>query len=248
MPSPESTVPLTAAGANETRPFGFSNRTVWFAVFRAGASDSCSFHVQTHFGDSAGESTTSSTSSMKGGNSGNNGSDLDKGNILKSTFDTLIEKDHKAFEVYHANLEELFLLHCEVMQHGTVLKDATPIIFNKPEVIPEVQPDPSPSRSDIQVLINSTLERQVNCTDELPCRSIEEWDRKKLDATSANPSSTCDVSFTQTNPHTSGPSAEGTSMPNPSAQLVNHFHNRTTIEGSAPTFGMPQQTMTSMFR
>jgi hypothetical protein len=28
---------------------------------------------------------------MKGGNSGNNGSDLDKGNILKPTFDTLTE-------------------------------------------------------------------------------------------------------------------------------------------------------------
>jgi hypothetical protein len=44
------------------------------------------------FGDSAGESTSSSTSSMKGGNSGNNTSDLDKGNILKSTFDTLTEE------------------------------------------------------------------------------------------------------------------------------------------------------------
>jgi hypothetical protein len=29
--------------------------------------------------------------SMKGGNSGNNGSDLDKGNILKPTFDTSME-------------------------------------------------------------------------------------------------------------------------------------------------------------
>jgi hypothetical protein len=28
---------------------------------------------------------------------------------------------------------------------------------------------------------------------------------------------------------------------------VNHFHSRTTIKGSAPTFGMPQQTTASMF-
>jgi hypothetical protein len=28
---------------------------------------------------------------------------------------------------------------------------------------------------------------------------------------------------------------------------MNHFHSRTNIEGSAHTFGMPQQTMTSMF-
>jgi hypothetical protein len=49
---------------------------------------------------------------------------------------------------------------------------------------------------------------------------------KKLDATSVNPSSsTYAVSFTQTNPYTSGASAGGTSMPNPSAQPVNHFHN-----------------------
>jgi hypothetical protein len=51
---------------------------------------------------------------MKGGNSGHNGSDLDKGNILKPTFNTQTEEGHKAFKVYHANLEELFLSHCEV--------------------------------------------------------------------------------------------------------------------------------------
>jgi hypothetical protein len=40
---------------------------------------------------------------------------------------------------------------------------------------------------------------------------------EKLDATSANTSSsTCAVSFTQPSPHSSGPSAGGTSMPNPS--------------------------------
>jgi hypothetical protein len=51
---------------------------------------------------------------MKGGNSCNNGSDLDKGNILKPTFDTLMEERLKAFDAYHTNLEELFLSHCKV--------------------------------------------------------------------------------------------------------------------------------------
>jgi hypothetical protein len=81
-------------------------------------------------------------------------------------------------------------------------------------------------------MINSALERQAKSTNELLCRLIEERDGKKFDATSVNPSSsTCVVSFTQTNPHTSGASAGGTSMPNPSAQVVNHFYNQTTIDG-----------------
>jgi hypothetical protein len=100
----------------------------------------------------------------------------------------------------------------------------------------------------MQDMINYALERQAKSIDELLCRLAEEWDGKKLDTTSINPSSsTCAVSFTQTNPHTSGASTSGTSMPNPLAQPVNHFHTRTTIEGSSPTFRAPQQTMTSMF-
>jgi hypothetical protein len=51
---------------------------------------------------------------MKGENSGNNVYDLDKDNILKPTFDTLTEEGRKAFETYHANLEELFLSCCKV--------------------------------------------------------------------------------------------------------------------------------------
>jgi hypothetical protein len=51
---------------------------------------------------------------MKGGNFDNNRSDLDKGNILKPTFDTLMEEVHKAFKIYCTNLEELFLSRCEV--------------------------------------------------------------------------------------------------------------------------------------
>jgi hypothetical protein len=51
---------------------------------------------------------------MKSGNSGHKGSDLDKGNILKPTFNTMTEDGRKAFEAYRANLEELFLSRCEV--------------------------------------------------------------------------------------------------------------------------------------
>jgi hypothetical protein len=92
-------------------------------------------------------------------------------------------------------------------------------------------------------MIDSALERHANSIDELLRRLIEEWDKKKPDATKVNhfSSSTCVVSFTQTNPHTCGPSAGGTSMPNPSAQPVNHFHSRTTIKVLAPTFGMFRQ-------
>jgi hypothetical protein len=169
------------------------------------------------FGDSTRESTTSSMSSMKGENSDNNGSDLDKGNILKPTFNTLTEEGCHAFETYIIDLRELFLSHCEVKRQGTVLRDTIPIIFHKPEIIPEVRPDPSPSRNDIQVMTNSALERQAKSTDELLCRLIEEQDGKNPDATKVNPSScTCAINFTKINPYTSGPSSGGTSMPNPS--------------------------------
>jgi ssRNA-specific RNase YbeY (16S rRNA maturation enzyme) len=102
-----------------------------------------------------------------------------------------------------------------------------------------IRPDPLPSRNDIQFMINSALERQAKSTDELLCRLIEERDGKKPHGTKVNSSSsTCTISFTQTNPYTSGPSAGGTSMPNLSAQPMNHFHSRTTIEGSISTFRM----------
>jgi hypothetical protein len=177
MSLPEPTVPMTAAKADKTTPTGLPNRIVWFAQIRAGASGSSSFHVQTHFSDSAGELTTSS---MKGGNSGNNGSNLDKGNILKPTFDTLTEEGRKTFDAYRTNLEEIFLSCCKVTRHGTVLKDTTSIIFNKSEVIPAVRPNPSLSYNDVQVMINSALERQAKSTDEVLHRLIEEWDGKNL--------------------------------------------------------------------
>jgi hypothetical protein len=105
---------------------------------------------------------------------------------------------------------------------------------------PEVWSNPSPSLNDVQNMINSALERQAKITDELLCRLIEERGRKKLDTTSTNhSSSTCIVNFTQTNQYTSGPSTGDTSMPNPYAQPMNHFHSRTTIEGSTPNLGIP---------
>jgi hypothetical protein len=117
---------------------------------------------------------------MKGGNSGNNGSDLDKGNILKPTFDTLTEEGQYAFKTYITDLKELFLSCCKVTRQGTILWDTTPIVFHKLEVIPEVRPDPSPSHNDIQVMIDSALERQAKSTDELLHRLIEERDGKNL--------------------------------------------------------------------
>jgi hypothetical protein len=96
---------------------------------------------------------------MKGGNCGTNGSDRDKNNIIKPTFNSLMEEGHKAFEDYRVHLEELFLSRYEVMRQGIILKDTTSIIFHKAEVIPEVRPDPSPSRNDIQSMINFVLER-----------------------------------------------------------------------------------------
>jgi hypothetical protein len=71
--------------------------------------------------------------------------------------------------------------------------------------------------------------------------------REKHDSVGVSPSSSSVVSFTQTNTHTSGTSTGATKTSNPSTQPVNHFHSRTTIEGSTSTFGMPQQTMASMF-
>jgi hypothetical protein len=46
----------------------------------------------------------------------NNGSDPDKGNILKPTFDTLMEEGQPVFKAYIAELRVLFISHCEVMR------------------------------------------------------------------------------------------------------------------------------------
>jgi hypothetical protein len=91
-----------------------------------------------------------------------------------------MEEGHKAFKAYLTDLKELFLSRCKGTRQGTILQDTTSIIFNKPEVTLEVQPDPSPSRSDIQVMINFALERQAKNTDELLRRLIEERDGKNM--------------------------------------------------------------------
>jgi hypothetical protein len=76
-----------------------------------------------------------------------------------------------------------------VTRQGTVLRNTTPIIFHKAEVTPELQPNPSPSRNDIQSMINSTLDRQAKSTNGLLRRLIEERDGKKPDNIHVNPSS-----------------------------------------------------------
>jgi hypothetical protein len=97
-------------------------------------------------------------------------------------------------------------------------------------------------------MVNSALGRQAESTDELLRRLIEERDEKKHSDANVNPSSsTCAVNFAQTNTHTSGPLVGGTTMPNPSAQSVNHFHSRTTIECLAPNLGKSQQTVAILY-
>jgi hypothetical protein len=192
--------------------------------------------MPTHFSDSVGESTTSRTSSMKKGSFDVNGFNLDKNNIIKPT---LTEEDRKVLETYRADLDELFYSCYEVTRQGLVLKDTSPIIIRKAEVTLEVWFNPSLSLDDVQSMNNSTLERQVKSSDELVCRLIEEWDGKKLVNSNVNHSSSCAVNFAQANPETSCTLAGGTTMPNPSAQPMNHFNSRTTIDGSAPAFGKP---------
>jgi hypothetical protein len=87
--------------------------------------------VPTHFGDSAGEFTTSLPSSMKKGGSGVNGSDLNKDNIIKPTFDNLMEEDRKVLEACRAEVDELFYSCYEVTQQELILKDAASIIIYK---------------------------------------------------------------------------------------------------------------------
>jgi hypothetical protein len=53
-------------------------------------------------------------SSLKKGSSGVNGSDLDKNNIIKPNFNTLMEEGRKALEGYRTDLEELFYSCYEV--------------------------------------------------------------------------------------------------------------------------------------
>jgi hypothetical protein len=70
------------------------------------------------------------------GNSSTNGSDLDKNNIIKPTFDTLTEEGSKALKAYRADLDKFFYSREEVTQQWVILKDAAPIIIHKAEVTP----------------------------------------------------------------------------------------------------------------
>jgi hypothetical protein len=66
------------------------------------------------------------------------------------------------------------------MQQGLIQKDAMMIVIHKAEVTIEVQPNPSLSLDNVQVLINSALEKQAKSSDELMRMLIEEWDGKNL--------------------------------------------------------------------
>jgi hypothetical protein len=88
-----------------------------------------------------------------------NRSDINKNNIFKPTFNTLTEEGLKAFEAYHANLEEIFLSRYEMTRQGPILKDTTSIVIRKAEITPEVQPNPPLFLNDVQSMINSVLER-----------------------------------------------------------------------------------------
>jgi hypothetical protein len=115
---------------------------------------------------------------MKKKNSSTNGSNLNKNNIIKPTFDTLMEEGSKALESYRADMDELFYSRYEVTRQGVILKDNASIIIQKAEVTPEVWPKPLLSLDDVRSMINFTLEKQVKSSGELVCRLIEERDRK----------------------------------------------------------------------
>jgi hypothetical protein len=185
---------------------------------------------------------------MKKGDPNTNGSDLNKNNNnIKPTLDHLSAEDRKALEAYHKAVDEIFVSRYEVTRQGLIQKDVVPINICMSEVTPEVWSNPSISLNDIQVMINSVLERQAKSSNEMMCRLIEERDGKKFVDPNIHASSSCIVNFAQTNPQSSGTSAGGTSQPNPLAQPMNHFYSRTTVDGSAPACEMLQQITASTF-
>jgi hypothetical protein len=98
--------------------------------------------------------------------------------------------------------------------------------IRKSKVTPEVRSNPSFSLDDVQVMINSVLERQVKSSNELMRKLIVERDRKKLiDSNVHTFSSSCAVNFAQTNHQPSDTLVDITSQSNPSAQPMNHFYN-----------------------
>jgi hypothetical protein len=74
-------------------------------------------------------------------------------------------------------------------------------IICKSEVTPEVWSNPPLSLDDVQVSINSALDRQLKSNNKLVRRLIEWQDRKKLIDSNVHPSSSsCAVNFAKINP------------------------------------------------
>jgi hypothetical protein len=149
---------------------------------------------------------------MKKGGSSVNESDLNKDSIIKPILDNLMEEDRKTLKAYHKEVDELFFSRYLVKRQRLTEKEAVPIVIHKAKVAPKVRSSPTLSLDDVQYMINSALVRQVKSSDELMHRLIEERDRKNLVNFNVDPSSSCAVNFSQTNPQPSG-----TSQPNPSA-------------------------------
>jgi hypothetical protein len=95
------------------------------------------------------------------------------------------------------------------------------INIRKSEVTSEVRSNPSLSLDDVQVIINSVLERQAKSSNELIHRLIEERDGEKLVDSNVHTSSSCTINFAQNNSQPSGTLAGGTSQPHPSAKPMN---------------------------
>jgi hypothetical protein len=130
-----------------------------------------------HFSNSAEESTTST---MKKEDLSTNGFDLNKSNIIKPTLYNLLEEDRKVLEDYHKEVDEMFLPRYDVTRQGFVKRDDVLVTIRKSEVTPKVKSDPWLSLDDVQVMINSTLERSVKSSNEMMCRLIEERNGKKF--------------------------------------------------------------------
>jgi hypothetical protein len=111
MTTSEPRVPLTAAGPDKIGHSGLQNWIIWFSCFKQELLAPCLICVPTHFGGSAGESTTST---MNKGDLDTNISDLNKNNIIKPTLDHLLEEDLKALKANHKEMEEIFLSCYEV--------------------------------------------------------------------------------------------------------------------------------------
>jgi cytolysin (calcineurin-like family phosphatase) len=75
---------------------------------------------------------------MKKGVPGANESDLNKDNIIKPTLDYLSEEGQKALEVYHREVDDIFLSPYKVTRYVLIQKDAAPINICNSEVTPEV--------------------------------------------------------------------------------------------------------------